>query len=135
MIKKYFFIIFSIFFITLNSKCDTSNRSKIIIYYFHASIRCETCNKIEDLTVKAVKDKFSKKLADKTIELKVINIDEDENKHFIKKYDLYMQTVVLAKISDKKEIKHKSLDKVWDLVESKEKFYTYIQDEINTFMK
>ena len=46
-----------------------------------------------------------------------------------------MQTVVLSKISDGKEIKHKSLEKVWELVESKEKFYSYIQNEINKFIK
>ncbi len=113
----------------------TLKKSKTIIYYFHSSIRCETCNKLEDFTKNAVMKYFSKEIDGAIIELKIINIDDKENEHFIKDYDLYMQAVILSKIVDDKEIMNKNLDKIWDLVENKEKYYLYIEQEIKEFMK
>ncbi len=113
----------------------TLKKSKTIIYYFHSSIRCETCNKLEDFTKNAVMKYFSKEIDGAIIELKIINIDDKENEHFIKDYDLYMQAVILSKIVDDKEIMNKNLDKIWDLVENKEKYYLYIEKEIKEFMK
>ncbi len=78
---------------------------------------------------------FSKEIDGAIIELKIINIDDKENEHFIKDYDLYMQAVILSKIVDDKEIMNKNLDKIWDLVENKEKYYLYIEQEIKEFMK
>lgn len=78
---------------------------------------------------------FSKEIDGAIIELKIINIDDKENEHFIKDYDLYMQAVILSKIVDDKEIMNKNLDKIWDLVENKEKYYLYIEKEIKEFMK
>ena len=129
-----------IFLFNNQSLCDekkenNSVKIKTIVYYFHSNIRCETCNTLEDFTKDAVMKYFSKEIEETSIELKIVNIDEKDNEQYIKKYDLYMQTVILLKIVNGKEIKFKTLDKIWDLVEDKEKYFLYIDQEIKEFMK
>ncbi len=141
LLRPFLISILSFLFLFNNQSFSDENKeitlkkSKTIIYYFHSSIRCETCNKLEDFTKNAVMKYFSKEIDGAIIELKIINIDDKENEHFIKDYDLYMQAVILSKIVDDKEIMNINLDKIWDLVENKEKYYLYIEQEIKEFMK
>ena len=129
-----------IFLFSNQSFCDEKKEDnylkiKTIVYYFHSNIRCETCNTLEDFTKDAVMKYFSKEIEETSVELKITNIDEKNNEQYINKYDLYMQTVILLKIVNGKEIKFKTLDTIWDLVEDKEKYYLYIEQEIKEFMK
>jgi len=142
--KNYTALLLSILFVLvlyINQSHGDENKAIIlkdsttIVYYFHSNIRCETCNKLEKFTIEAVKKHFSKEIDESRIELKIINIDEVENERFIKKYDLYMQTLILSKIIDGKEIKYEILDQIWDLVGNKEKYFLYIKNEINDFLK
>lgn len=68
---------------------NKSNKSKLLVYYFHSTHRCPTCNSIEENT-KATLDKyFAKELKDGTIVFKSINVDEKENEKIAKKYDAF----------------------------------------------
>jgi hypothetical protein len=107
---------------------------KIILYYFHMTVRCETCVKIENLTLEAVNEAFEKELRTGTIETKVINIDEDSNSHFDKDYKLHSQSVIISDVRGFNEKRWKNLEKIWDYVSDEEKFKEYIVNEITTYL-
>jgi hypothetical protein len=107
---------------------------KIIVYYFHMTVRCETCVKIENLTLEAVNEAFEKELRTGTIETKVINIDEDSNSHFDKDYKLRAQAVIVSDIAGLNERRWKNLEKIWDYVSDEEKFKEYIVNEIRAYL-
>jgi small redox-active disulfide protein 2 len=85
-----------------------------IVYYFYGNHRCATCNRMEALTVKALKDKG--------VTYKAVNIDEPVNEHFVKDFQLDARVVVIQK-----DGKFKKMEKVWDLVEDEQAYIAYIQ--------
>ncbi len=106
---------------------------KLIVYYFYNNVRCESCLKIEKYTKSALEEKFSAQLKDGDMEWQMVNVDEPENKHFVNDYKLITKSVVLSEVKDGKEISHKNLDKVWELLGDEDIFRKYIKDEINDF--
>jgi hypothetical protein len=103
------------------------------IYYFHRTIRCPSCEKIEALTKQAVDSGFAGDLAAGTFAWRVVNIDTPENAHFEKDYQLRAQSVVVSESNNGKELRWKNLDKVWDMLEDDAGFIRYVQDEIRSF--
>ncbi len=116
------------------SKNKKELSSKIIAYYFHGIRRCRTCIKIESTTRSVIQDKFKNEFKNGTLEWQTVNVDREENKHFIKKYNLYTRSVVLVKIKAGKQSDWKNLEKVWQLIHKDDSFKKYIIDEVKTFL-
>ncbi len=110
------------------------NQSKFIAYYFHTTQRCVTCRKIEALSREAVQASFANELKDGTLEFKTINVEEIQNRHFIKDFKLYTKSLVIAKVSGDKTGQFRNLPKVWELVYSPKDFTRYVKTEISSFM-
>lgn len=108
--------------------------SSLIVYYFHTNFRCVSCRNIEKYTKEALEKFFFDDIASGKIDFQVVNTEEPLNKHFVQDYQLYTKSVVLSKISDGKEVKFKNLDKVWNLLRNKNKFFEYIKEETNSFI-
>ena len=125
MLSLFAFAVFCIFSCLSFAK----DENKVIVYYFHTTARCFSCHKIEQYTEAAIKECFAKELESGSIEYRVINIEEKENQHFIQEYKLYTKSVVLSLIKDGKETEFKNLEKVWQFLRNKDKFYKYIKEE------
>lgn len=110
-------------------------RTKIIAYYFHGNHRCYTCRTIEQYSREAIEDYFAKELKEGLLEFKPVNIDEPENRHFIKDFQLYTRSLVLTIYNGKELKKYKNLDEVWTHVKRKLKFYLYVKNEVEQFLK
>jgi len=107
---------------------------KVIVYYFHTDFRCPSCKKIEAFTDEAISGNFKDALKSGKVECKIVNIEKPENKHFTNDYKLLTKSVVLVGFKDGKEICHKNLEKVWELIGNKNEFIMYIRDELNIMM-
>lgn len=112
-----------------------SEQKKLVVYYFHTTYRCQSCNMIEKFTREAVETGFPGELKNGEMELKVINIEEPGNEHFANDYKLYTKSVIVSGQKDGKEVSWKNLDKVWTLLGDQNKFIEYIQAEIKTSLK
>lgn len=112
-----------------------TEEASYIVYYFHGNRRCASCMKIENYTHSAVEENYAGQLKDSSVVWKLVNTDEEENKHFLADYQLYTKSVVLSKIVDGKETAWKHLDKVWDLLGDEAAFKKYINGEIEAFIK
>jgi len=107
---------------------------RVIVYYFHGEFRCGTCKRIEQLTKEAVTESFANEIRAGLVELKVINVDEKENSHFSKDYQLFTKSVVVSDIVNGKEQQWKNLQKVWELVRNEEAFKEYIRTEVKAYL-
>ncbi len=105
-----------------------------VVYYFMTSQRCPSCMKIEAFTKEAVEQNYSEKLADKELVWKIVKVDEPQNRHFIRDYQLYTKSVVLVRYRDGKQVEWKNLDKVWNLLGDKVAFQDYITGEVKAFL-
>ena len=112
-----------------------SHNAKVIAYYFHGTFRCSTCRTIEQYSHDAIQMYFAKELGDGRLEFRPVNIEEPENKHFIQDYQLVTRSLVLSLVSDGEETKWKNLADVWKLVRDKDKFFQYVKDEVEEFLK
>lgn len=136
MFKKGFLILVAgLFLITScnEDKADVAEQSKALtqstVYYFHSNARCMSCHKIENYTKEVFEENFKDKL-----DLKIVNIDEQANRHFINDYQLYTKSVVLVKVKEGKEVGYKNLDKVWNYFRDEKQFKKYMKNEIDTFL-
>jgi len=107
--------------------------STLRVYYFHRSIRCPSCEKIEALAQRAVEEGFAGELAAGTVQWRAVNIDEAPDQHFEKEYELRTQSVIVSEVRGGKETRWKNLEQVWDLLNDDSDFVRYVQDEVRAF--
>jgi hypothetical protein len=110
-------------------------RHKIIAYYFHGNVRCQTCRRIEAFSKEALDTAFMKEMKTGNLEWRLINIEEPQYQHFVQDYDLTTRSLVLSEVKGDKEIKWKNLEKVWLFVGDKETFIEYVQDETASYLE
>jgi hypothetical protein len=118
-----------------SSEAQQIVNSTLFVYYFHGDKRCSNCIKLESYTKEAVDSAYANPLKDSLIVWRVINTDEDANKHYRDDYQLYTKSVVLSEVRAGKEVRWKNLEKVWDYLGDKAAFKSYICDEVASFMK
>ncbi len=112
-----------------------SQNFKVIAYYFHGNFRCTTCRTIEKYSGEAIEKYFSKELSTGKLEFKPVNVEEGETRHYIQDYQLFSKSLIIALYKDDKQVKWKNLKEVWIHAGDKEKFYQYVKDEIEGFLK
>lgn len=117
-----------------NNNSGRTQEQRIIIYYFYRTIRCETCIEIEKLTLEAVNEAFEKELSKGTVEIKIINMEEAENRHFADDYKLRAQSVIVSDMAVSNEMRWKILDKIWNYVSDEEEFKEYIIAEVRAYL-
>jgi len=107
---------------------------QVIAYYFHGTIRCETCLKIEKQEREAIERRFAVEVAEKRLVFQPVNYDQPENAHFLKDYKLPCPSLVIVRPKPGKDHKWKLLDKTWELVENPIKFNEYVEREVEKFL-
>jgi len=107
---------------------------KVIAYYFHGKVRCRSCILIESYTKEAIYRDFGNELKTGRLEWRLVNVEEADNKHFIKDYKLYTKSVIIVDVQDNRQIRWKNLEKVWEILHEKDMFFNYIRDEIRAYL-
>jgi hypothetical protein len=117
----------------LASPDSTAGSPGCIAFYFHTTLRCVSCRKIEAYAQEAIEKGFAAELKDGRLVWKVVNIEEKGNEHFAQDYQLFTKSVILV---DQRAAspRWKNLPKVWELLGDKEAFLRYIQAETRTFL-
>ncbi|MCX5681416.1 MAG: nitrophenyl compound nitroreductase subunit ArsF family protein [Candidatus Omnitrophica bacterium] len=108
---------------------------KVTAYYFHGKMRCPTCHKLEQYSKEAIETNFKDALDSGKLEFKVINVEDKGNEHYIDDYQLYTKSLILSLVKDGKQIKWRNLDKIWEYVGNKQKFFDYVKSEVADFLK
>ena len=108
--------------------------SKVVVYYFHRTLRCPTCHLIEQLARQSLDEVFPGELAAGTLEWRVVNFEAGGNEHFEKDYRLETQSIVLVRMAGGKQAEWKNLDKLWDVIGEPAEFMKYFQDAARDFL-
>ena len=127
-------VVLSIVALSLSLTMAFADNSEIIAYYFHGGSRCSTCRKMEQYASEAIEENFKDELASGLLTFRVVNVDEEENKHFVHDYQLYTKALVISQIKDEKENQYKNLTKIWEYVRNKDKFIEYVTKEIRDYL-
>ena len=112
----------------------TQPAHQVIAYYFHGNYRCPNCLKIEAYSREAIQTGFSSELKNGSLEWRVVNVDEPENRHFIQDYQLYTKSVILSDLHQGRQTRWKNLDQVWTFLPDKSAFVNYVAAEVRGYL-
>jgi len=107
---------------------------KVVVYYFHGDKRCRTCLSIEAYTREAIEEGFPGQLGSGDLELRVVNVDESENGHFVQDFGLTTKSVIIAEFRGGTQERWKNLDMIWEYVGDREIFIDYVTRETEEFL-
>ncbi len=113
---------------------DTTLSHRVLAYYFYTTKRCASCRKLEAYTAEAIASGFDAEVKTGALVFQPINVDEKGNEHFVKDYELFTKSVVLVDERSGKQIAWKNLPKVWQLLNDKEAFLRYVQEETRAYL-
>jgi len=108
---------------------------KIMAYYFHSTQRCRTCLTMEAFAEQALSESLAEALKSRTLEWRAVNMEQPENKHFVKEYQLYASALVLVEIDAGAVKRWKNLERIWDLVADEAAFKSYVQSEAKAYLE
>ncbi len=106
----------------------------VTAYYFHGTVRCATCMKIEAYSREVIDAAFAGPLADGALVWRPVNVDEPEHRHFLQDYQLVTRSLVLSETSGGVQQRWKNLERVWELVRDKQAFTDYVQSEVRAYL-
>jgi len=66
---------------------------------------------------------------------RVVNVEEPENEHFVKDFELVTRSLVLTEYEDGEVIHWENLKQVWQLVRDKEQFLDYVHSSTREFLQ
>jgi hypothetical protein len=107
---------------------------RVIAYYFHTNQRCSNCRKIEAYSHEAIEKAFAKELKDGRLVWRLVNIQEKDNEHFVKDYELYTKSLVLVDEAKGRQVRWKNLTRVWEFLGDRGGFLKYVQDEVRGYL-
>ncbi|MEI8348951.1 MAG: nitrophenyl compound nitroreductase subunit ArsF family protein [Candidatus Omnitrophota bacterium] len=135
MYKKVVLILYIFWFSAVSFAADKPSGSTVYAYYFHGTMRCPTCHKLEQYSREAIENSFKAEIASGKLQFKTVNVDEKANEHFVGDYQLYTKSLILSLVQDGKEKKWKNLDKIWEYVGNKQKFIDYVKSGVTDLLK
>jgi len=108
---------------------------EVVAYYFHGNFRCRTCRTIEAYSEEAIRSEFANELGSGRLAWRVVNVEEPENEHFVKDFELVTKSLVLTEYEDGEVIRWENLKQVWQLVRDKEQFFDYVHSSTRKFLQ
>jgi hypothetical protein len=126
-------LIFSLSFLSLSAEPQTVPH-KVVAYYFHTNTRCSTCIKIEQFSKEAIEQGFPNELKNGTLEMRIVNYEQPQNRHFMTEYKLVSKSLVLVNLVNGKQTKWTNLKMVWQLTGRKDAFLNYVRKEVRGYL-
>jgi len=106
----------------------------VVVYYFHGNRRCRTCVGIQRAIQTTVAERFASDTASGTLVFHEVNIDEPDNAHFIKDFDLSSSSMVVVTRSGDKTVKWENCNQVWPLAHQEAELAAYVEKQIRTYL-
>jgi hypothetical protein len=120
---------------TFAADAPAAGDRQVVAYYFHGKLRCKTCVGMEGMTADVLKTDFPAQLKDRTIDWRVVNYDDEANEHFIEDFKLVGPSVVLVELVGGRQVRYRSLDRIWQLAHEEDEFRQYVRTQIAAFLK
>lgn len=123
-----------LFAVGTNQTTTNAVAHQVIAYYFHATVRCETCLLIEAQAKAVIAEQFSAELAANRLMFTSVNYELPENAHYLTDYQLPCPSLVLVRQKDGKAEKWKLLGQVWEFAHEPARLSNYLATEVATFL-
>ena len=82
---------------------EPTKENGVEVLCFHGKQRCATCVAIERETKAVIDGQFADAVADRALEMRIIDITQPENEAIADKYEITWSSLVIVKYTDGKE--------------------------------
>ncbi len=106
----------------------------LVVWYFHGTMRCPTCQSIERLAHEIVQTDFAQELASGRLVWKTANYEKPIYSALAQKMQVRMPVVVLARMQGDQLRESKPLEEVWGLVRDRSRFRDFLQKEVRQML-
>lgn len=114
---------------------QSSGQPPITVYYFHNHFRCQTCRNMEIMTAETVDTEFIPELEAGTLQMMVVDVEDEGQEHFTADFKFDGPALVLAAKDDNGQVtRWKNLKRIWDLCEKPAAFQQYVSQGIHEFL-
>lgn len=114
-------------------EAQSDSNSAVVVYYLHSTFRCETCNKIEQMSGELVHRQYGDELKSGEIEWRVIDFQIQET--IAQQFEVAASCVVVAQMDKGVVQNYSRLDEVWTLIDNPPVFDQYITKAIDGYRK
>ena len=108
---------------------------RVIAYYFHRTMRCATCLRIEKQAHEVITNRFGAEVAVERLAFKTVNYEQPENAHFLEDYQLGGPSLVLVRQKGSKDVERKVLGQTWEFAHIPPRLDLYIEEETRKFLE
>lgn len=113
----------------------TEPSHKVIAYYFHSTMRCVTCLKIEELAQQALRENLAHAFESGELEWQALNMEEPAHQHFALDYGLVTSSLVIVNMQDGEQRDWINMEKVWQLVDDEVAFRQYVVEQVLKYLE
>jgi len=107
---------------------------QVVVYYFHRTLRCQTCLAIEDLAAFAITQNLIVEIERGALAWRPVNVDQEADAHFVDDFALETQALVVAAYHEGALVRWRNLEKVWDLHPTPAAFDAYVLSAVRGFL-
>lgn len=108
--------------------------NRVVVYYFHQTIRCSTCLEFETFSKKALDTYFANDLANGRVEWRVVNMDLPENRHYVDEFKLFTKALVIQKITADKPVAWTNLEDIWAFEGDEPGFMNLVKEAVVAYL-
>ena len=112
--------------ITANPEGSSLSSCVVDAIYFHNTLRCRTCKKIEETARAALEAEFTDEMIEGRLRWFAINMEQQ--RHYVDQYELVKPTLILVRWVGDELQDWVALDETWTLIGYESKFLSYVKD-------
>lgn len=107
---------------------------KVTVYYFHHTVRCDTCLMIEALAEMTLRAEFPSEISDGTLAWRTLDVQQTENRHFVTDFALHANELVVVRENAGEKTSWKKIPEIWELASDPEQLCLRIKDVVSGFL-
>jgi len=120
---------------TLPDGClGTLSDDQVVVYYFHRKFRCQSCEVLESTLVNTMRVVYADHFGSGRLAMCVINLDDPENRHYLDKFEIFSNSVIIAQKKGGNIYRFKAVESVWDVSEDRDAISHVLQKEVGQFL-
>lgn len=108
---------------------------RVVVMYFHRTVRCPTCQKMGTYSEEAVKGGFAEQIKAGTVQFHSVDFQDPKNAKLAGGYGVAGPTLIVAKVADGKVVEKKNLKDIWAKAGDKATFVKYVQTNVKSSLK
>ncbi len=104
---------------------------RVVVTYYHGTIRCFECLEIEGFSRQTLEERFADRLAAGELEWRALDYDRPENAAAIGRYNLPCPSLVISRFQGGRELEWRAAGETWQhIAASPEALMDYVEEEL-----